>query len=48
MLYSTSDKLLIVGGANFSEDLFEAVYDNGNPIIAVSYTHLTLPTKRIV
>jgi len=34
MLYSTSDKLLIVGGANFSEDLFEEVYDNGTPIIA--------------
>ena len=34
MLYSTSDKLLIVGGANFSEDLYEAVCDNGNPIIA--------------
>ena len=34
MLYSTSDKLLIVGGANFSEDLFEAVYNNGTPIIA--------------
>tara|TARA_B100000579_G_scaffold266774_1_gene220033 strand:- start:151 stop:852 length:702 start_codon:yes stop_codon:yes gene_type:complete len=34
MLYSTSDKLLIVGGADFSEDLFEEVYDNGTPIIA--------------
>ncbi len=34
MLYSTSDKLLIVGGANFSEELFEEVYDNGTPIIA--------------
>ena len=34
MLYSTSDKLLIVGGANFSADLFEAVYNNGTPIIA--------------
>ena len=34
MLYSTSDKLLIVGGADFSEDLFEEVYDNGTPIVA--------------
>ena len=34
MLYSTSDKLLIVGGADFSQDLFEEVYDNGTPIIA--------------
>ena len=34
-------------------DLFsaEGIYENGgkgSPIIAVSYTHLTLPTKRIV
>ena len=34
MLYSTPDKILIVGGADFSEDLFEEVYDNGTPIIA--------------
>ena len=34
MLYSTLDKLLIVGGADFPQDLFEEVYDNGTPIIA--------------
>ena len=34
MLYSTSDKLLIVGGADFSEYLFTEVYDNAMPIIA--------------
>ena len=34
MLYSTPDKLLIVGGADFSEYLFTEVYDNAMPIIA--------------
>ena len=34
MYYSTQKKLLIVGGANFSADLFEEVYDNGTPVIA--------------
>ena len=34
MLYSTPDKILIVGGADFSEDLFQDVYDNAIPIIA--------------
>ena len=34
MYYSTPKKLLIVGGADFSEDLFKEVYDNEIPIIA--------------
>ena len=34
MYYSTQKKLLIVGGADFSEDLFKEVYDNEIPIIA--------------
>ena len=34
MYYSTQKKLLIVGGADFSADLFEEVYDNGTPVIA--------------
>ena len=34
MLYSTPDKILIVGGADFSEDLFQDVYKNAIPIIA--------------
>ncbi len=34
MYYSTQKKLLIVGGANFSEELFKEVYDNKIPIIA--------------
>ena len=34
MLYSTPDKILIVGAADFSEDLFQDVYDNAIPIIA--------------
>ena len=34
MLYSSPDKILIVGGADFSEDLFQDVYDNAIPIIA--------------
>ena len=34
MLYSTPDKLLIVGGSDFSENLFTEVYDNAMPIIA--------------
>ena len=34
MLYSTLDKILIVGGADFSEDLFQDIYDNTIPIIA--------------
>jgi thiamine pyrophosphokinase len=34
MYYYTPKKLLIVGGADFSEDLFKEVYDNEIPIIA--------------
>ena len=34
MYYSTPKKLLIVGGADFSEELFKEVYDNEIPIIA--------------
>ena len=34
MLYSTQNKLMIVGGADFSEDLFKYVYDVEIPIIA--------------
>ena len=34
MYYSTQKKLLIVGGADFSEELFKEVYDNETPIIA--------------
>ena len=34
MHYSTQKKLLIVGGAGFSEELFKEVYDNEIPIIA--------------
>ena len=34
MYYSTQKKLLIVGGADFSADLFKEVYDNETPIIA--------------
>ena len=34
MYYSTQKKLLIVGGADFSEELFKEVYDNEIPIIA--------------
>ena len=34
MYYSTQKKLLIVGGADFSEELFNEVYDNEIPIIA--------------
>ena len=34
MHYSTQKKLLIVGGADFSEELFKEVYDNEIPIIA--------------
>ena len=34
MLYSTPNKLLVVGGADFSEGLFQEVYDSKIPIIA--------------
>ena len=34
MYYSTQKKLLIVGGAAFSEELFKEVYDNEIPIVA--------------
>ena len=34
MYYSTPKKLIIVGGADFSDDLFKEVYDNELPIIA--------------
>ena len=34
MYYSTQKKLLIVGGADFSEELFKEVYDSEIPIIA--------------
>ena len=34
MYYSTQKKLLIVGGADFSEELFKEVYDTEIPIIA--------------
>jgi thiamine pyrophosphokinase len=34
MYYSTPKKLLILGGADFSEELFKEVYDNEIPIIA--------------
>ena len=34
MYYSTEKMLLIVGGADFSEELFKEVYDNEIPIIA--------------
>jgi thiamine pyrophosphokinase len=34
MLYSTQDKLMIVGGSDFSEELFYDVYDKESPIIA--------------
>jgi thiamine pyrophosphokinase len=34
MLYSTQNKLMIVGGADFSEDLFQYVYDAEIPIVA--------------
>ena len=34
MYYCTQKKLLIVGGADFSEELFKEVYDNEIPIIA--------------
>ena len=34
MLYSTQDKLMIVGGSDFSEELFYDVYDRESPIIA--------------
>lgn len=34
MLYSTQNKLMIVGGADFSEDLFQYVYDVEIPIVA--------------
>jgi thiamine pyrophosphokinase len=34
MLYSTQNKLLIVGGADFSEDLFYNLYEREIPIIA--------------
>ena len=34
MYFSTQKKLLIVGGADFSEELFKEVYDNEIPIIA--------------
>ena len=34
MLYSTQNKLLIVGGADFSEDLFYNLYEKEIPIIA--------------
>ena len=34
MYYSTQKMLLIVGGADFSEELFKEVYDNEIPIIA--------------
>ena len=34
MYYSTPKKLIIVGGADFSDDLFKKVYDKEIPIIA--------------
>ena len=34
MYYSTPKKLIIVGGADFSDDLFKEVYDKELPIIA--------------
>ena len=34
MLYSTQNKLLVVGGADFSEDLFYNLYEKEIPIIA--------------
>ena len=34
MYYSTPKKLIIVGGADFSDDLFKEVYDKEIPIIA--------------
>ena len=34
MYYSTPKKLLILGGADFSEELFKEVYDNEIPVIA--------------
>ena len=34
MYYYTQKKLLIVGGADFSEELFKEVYDNEIPVIA--------------
>ena len=34
MYYSTPKKLIIVGGSDFSDDLFKEVYDNELPIIA--------------
>ena len=34
MYYSTQKQVLIVGGADFSEELFKEVYDNEIPIIA--------------
>ena len=35
-------------GPNFSEDALNAAIDQWNAFIAVSYTHLTLPTSDLV
>ena len=57
-LISVSDKTGLIPFAKRLNDLgveilstggtAKAISDEGIPVIAVSYTHLTLPTKRIV
>ena len=39
---------LTIRGRRVETPLFLPVYNPNIPIITVSYTHLTLPTKRIV
>ena len=43
-------KILVIGGAGFigSHVVDELLKEDVEEVIAVSYTHLTLPTKRIV
>ena len=48
--YLDADPVQIQGGMAWYAAAYDAAYDIGNKygIGAVSYTHLTLPTKRIV
>ena len=42
------DRQIVIGESKKQTAYHSPIYDNNPNISAVSYTHLTLPTKRIV